>query len=271
MSSKATDKRLRSRISYALVFTALCGLLVAATALAGLPAQGKRPPRPASVIGQTNKTPAPLCPQKPSEHYIDRHSSAPVKRFCQAVGSVTGFGLKTDGRRHAFRATRNGRIVAWAVSVANTNGFEEKAFGSLDFFGTKRFGAHPTAQLSILKKKDGPRYKLLRRSPVVDLNSAQGHKEYFTLKQPLRIKKGQIVGITMPTWAAILASNKKIATSNSWSASRNPKKCGGTTDQQRRHNAVTARPQTKIHSVRKFGCTYSGRLLYWAYYVPGLH
>jgi hypothetical protein len=39
-------------------------------------------------------------------------------------------------------------------------------------------------------------------------------------------------------------------------------------DAQRRARAIAARPQTKIGSSRSYGCIYTDRLLYWAYYVP---
>jgi hypothetical protein len=251
MSFKATDKRLRNRIPHAPLFIALCGLVVAlaaGTAFAGLPEQGKRPPQPALKIGQTKHSPSPLCPKD-----------------CQAVGSVTGFQLKADNKKQLMRVPHNARIVAWAVSVANTSKKQEKIFGSDDFFGSPKYGRDPIASLAILKKmkNQGPKFRLVRSSPLMNLNFAQGHKQYFVLKKPLKAKKGMIVGITVPTWAPIFAGGS--AGKNAWKASRNPKKCSG--DQ----NALDARPQIKKKSVRKYGCRFSGtRLLYWAYYIRGL-
>lgn len=274
MTPKATDKRPSRRPLQALAFLAVC-TCVTAFAVAG--ASAGSGPKPAGVIGQTNHTPAPLCPQKPSENFInnfvDHHPGQPppaIKHGCQVVGSVTGFQLKADGHHNAFRAPNNARIVAWAVSVANPNRYEEKAFGSTDFFGTNKLGGHPTAQLAILKKKDGPTFKLLRRSPVVDLDDAQGHKQYITLDNPMKVKKGQVVGMTFQTWAPILAYNKKVAAANSWKASRKQGKCDDSNPDRARQLAINAKPQTKIHSTREYGCTYTGRLLYWAYYVRGL-
>ncbi len=273
MSSKATDKRLRSRIANAPFFVALCGLLVvlaAGTALAGLPEQGKRPPQRASSLGQTGHTPGPLCPQRPPER--TNPDSTQIKHACQAVGSVTGFQLQANGKHQAFRMPHNARIVAWAVSVADTNKLETKAFGGFDFFGSHKYGKKPTAQLAILKKmkKQGPRFRLVRSSPIESLKSAQGHKQYFVLKKPLKAKKGMIVGITVPTWAPIIASNANVAKDNKWKASRNPKKCGGKTAEQQRRNAIDARPQIEKKSIRRYGCVFTDRLLYWAYYIRGL-
>ncbi len=273
MSLKASDKRRRSRSPRVRLFAALSVLalaLAAGTAVAGLPKQGKRPPQPAAVLGQTGHTPGPLCPQRPPER--TKPDPTQIKHACQAIGSVTGFQLKAGGDHHAFELPHNARIVAWAVSVARTNKLETNAFGSFDFFGSHQYGQGPTASLAILKKMkhQGSRFRLVRSSPIQNLASAQGHKQYFVLKKPLKAKKGMIAGITVPTWAPIIASNAAVAKDNAWKASRNPKKCGGNTDQERRQNAIDARPQLNKKSVRRYGCLYTDRLLYWAYYIRGL-
>ena len=164
---------------------------------------------------------------------------------------------------------KNGKVVAWAVDVGNTNHYEEKAFGSQDFFGTKALGGIASARLAILKKEPHSNYKLVRQGPTVDLTSAQGSKQIITLDKPLRVKKGFVVGITMQTWAPILGFNAKVAKNNSWRASRNAGKCQSSDPNQNRALAIAAKPQTKQGSTRKYACSYKGRLLYWAYYVPG--
>jgi hypothetical protein len=268
MTSRGTDKRPRRRITHTLGFAAVCAAVVAVGISAAPAVAGKHSLK---TLGQTKTTPGPLCPQRPSEHHAQRHPGEPIKHACSVIGSVTGFGLKVGGHHHAFQAKESGRIVAWALSVANTNRYEEKAFGDLSFFGTKALGGAPTARLAILRKKDGPRFKLVRESEVVSLNAAQGHKQYFTLNKPLKIKKGLTVALTTQTWAPILASGSNVAKNNSWLASRHKGKCVGNTPDQTRALAIAARPQTKVTSTRQYGCRYTDRLLYWAYYNPGLH
>lgn len=251
MTNRGTDKRPRRRIHHALGFAALCAGVVAIGVSASTAGAGNHPTK---TLGKTKHTPDPRCPKN-----------------CQVIGSVTGFQIKADGQRHVFRANESGRIVAWAVSVANTNRYEDRIFGNTDFFGTKNLGGHPTARLAVLKKKSGPHYKLLRQSDVVDLKSDQGHKAYITLNKPLKIKKGLIVALTTQTWAPVLGVNRGVVKDSSWRASRHSGKCNGSTDAQRRALAIAARPQTKIDSTRQYGCIYQGRLIYWAYYTPGLH
>ncbi len=108
------------------------------------------------------------------------------------------------------------------------------------------------------------KYRLLRQSPTVKLGSALGRKQIFTLDKPLRIRKGQVVAITIPTWASNFALNVSSA-DNQWRASRKKGQC----NTSKIPIAKKSRPQQKVGSVRHYSCDYTAaRLLYWAYYVP---
>jgi len=244
---------------------AFAGILVMLVALGAGLASGK--PTQARTLGGTKHSPEPLCPQRPGENTKPPPTPDQIKHQCQVVGSVTGFQQMAAGHRHRFVMPKTGKIVAWAVDVANPNHFEEKAFGSRDFFGTKALGGDPTARLAVLKKKPHSHYKLVRQSETVDLQSSQGSKQYITLQKPLKAKKGAVIGITFQTWAPILAFNSKVAKHNSWRASRKSGKCQSSNADENRRLAINAKPQTKTGSIRQYGCSYDGRLLYWAYYV----
>ncbi len=250
----------------ALAFAGLLALTIAIAALAAGPAAGK--PTQARTLGGTKHSPEPLCPQRPSENQKPPPTADQIKHGCQVVGSVTGFQQMASGHRHRFVMPNSGKILGWAVDVANPNRYEEKAFGSSDFFGTKSLGGDPTARLAVLKKEPHSHLKLVRQSPTVDLQSAEGSKQYITLQKPLRANKGAIIGITFQTWAPILGFNAKVAKHNSWRASRKSGKCQSSNPDENRALAIAAKPQTKEGSIRAYGCSYTGRLLYWAYYVP---
>ncbi len=271
MTDKSTRTRPRGRTYMALALAGLLAVLITAIAASAADQQSAKAVAKATdarTIGGTGSAPKPLCPQRPSETHKPPPTSGQIKHACQVVGHVTGFQQMAQGKRHAFVAPKSGKIVAWAVSVARPNHFESKAFGSQDFFGTKALGGIPSARLAVLKKQPKSHMKLMRQSATVDLTSAEGRKQFFTVKKPLKIKKGQIVGLTMQTWAPVLAFSKKIAKNNSWRASRHSGKCQSSNANQNRQLAIDARPQTKQGSVRQYGCTYTGRILYWAYYVP---
>ena len=253
MTERSNFARPGGRIYAALAFAALLALTIAIAA-AGQ-ASGK--PTHARTLGGTKHSPKPLCPQKPSETTKPPPTSDQIKHGCQVVGSVTGFQQMASGHRHAFVVPKSGKVVAWAVNVANPNHYEEKAFGSLDFFGTKALGGAPTARLAILKEKPHSHYKLVRQSPTMNLQSAEGSKQYITLQKPLKIKKGFVVGITMQTWAPILGFNSKVAKHNTWRASRKsgqvpveqpqPEPCAGDRRQAADQAGLDPRLRLQLH------------------------
>ena len=73
----------------------------------------------------------------------------------------------------------------------------------------------------------------------------------------LKVQKGDIVGITVPTWAP--AFSQGLAAKNVWRASREPGKCTNATDVRQ------GEPQQKVGRRATYGCKYStARLLYTA-------
>jgi hypothetical protein len=253
-----TKTQTRRRRRGAIAFAALCAcVLGAVAALAPLAAgAGKGNTKP-HVLGQTKHTPRALCPQQPSES----QNPTTITRPCFVIGSVTGFELKADGERHVMRAPTAGKIVAWAVQLAKPNTLERNAFGGRNFFGTKRYGKEATGRIGILAARKKGTYKLVRQSPTVKLDQSFGEFHYITLDKPLTIKKGELVALTTQTWIPVLTT-AQFAPQSTWRASRNAKKCNG------KANAINAAPQTKVGSIRSYGCIFTARLLYWAYYVP---
>jgi hypothetical protein len=227
-----------TRLSAAFALLTLLGLLV--TVLAADSAGA----RAAKTLGRTDRTPAPACPRTP----------------CEAVGKVTGFQLTADGRRGAFRARQDGILVAWAIRASKPNKEQRDFFGN--FYSSSEFGTKPTARISVIKKIKGKRYKLKRQSPVVELASALGTRQVFTLTEPLRINDGEFLALTIPTWAPSFAINLS-GKRNVWRASRGKNKCNS------RNDIKDSKPHQKTGATRQYGCDYkTARLLYWGYYVP---
>jgi hypothetical protein len=219
--------------------TALCVLTVGVS-VAGATA--------ARTLGKTSRTPEPSCP-----------SDGPNDP-CEAVGSVTGYQVVADGVRAPFKAREDGWIVAWAVDSSDPKKSQRDFFA--DFYQSQTFGLTPTARLAVIKRRDERNFKLKGQSPVVLLSSVLGSKETFTLTDPLKMKKGDFVALTIPTWAPTFAVNLARGT-NVWRASRADGKCDGT------DNIKAGKPQQKVGSEREYGCDYqAARLLYWAYYTP---
>jgi hypothetical protein len=187
------------------------------------------------VLGGTSTMPDPSCPNLP----------------CQAVGSVTGFQVSTTQSSLPFRVNRSGKVKAWTLTLAQPTNEQRSFFNG--FFGTP-----PEARLAILRRVPGtepPRYNLRSQGSVHVLSPYLGQTVRFGASLP--VEKGDIVGITIPTWAPAFAQN--LTSKDAWRASREPGKCTNTTDVRQ------GQPQEKVGKRATYGCRYStARLLYTA-------
>jgi hypothetical protein len=227
---------------------ALLGALIALAATTAPPAVATK----AKVIGKTASTPRPSCPAP--------KFPTPAQQ-CQAMGHVTGFQKSVDGQRGVFKVRQDGHLVAWRIGLSKPDEDERDFFG--DNLDSPEFGSRPTARLSVIKKTDKKTYKLLKQSPVVEVNPFLGESPIFTLTQPLKVKKGSVVALTTPTWASNFA-HAHLSKQNVWVGSRKPGRCDSKRDLLKRSKA-----HQEVGSERKYACAYTGaRLLYWAYFVP---
>lgn len=196
----------------------------------------------AKTIGDTGRTPKPSCPGN----------------TCEAIGSVTGFQQAVDGKKGIFKAPKDGHVVAWSAELSKPDKDQRKFFG--DFYRDNEFETAPAARLAILKPKKKSNFKLKSQSPAIALNSELGGSPVITLNDPLRVKKGDVIGLTVPTWLSNFAVNQSRDTY--WRASRSPERCTGN------NNIKEGRPQTEVGSSRRYGCKYTtARILYWAQMV----
>ena len=185
MTCKRTTNRSAARRIVALL--AFAGLCAALTAAIGMSTAGAKK---ATVIGKTKSTPPPSCPNLKNQS------------LCQVVGRTTGYMTVASGQKHPFNVFKDGKIVAWAIDLskpANSKKAPQRSyFGSL--FENKDWGTHPTARLSILKRKEKHKFKLLKQTPVVDLQHEMGEKQVITLDKPLHVHPGQVVARAIPIW-----------------------------------------------------------------------
>lgn len=233
-------------------------LLAAACLLAALVAIVD--PRPADsaplrviTLGQTPETPPPSCP---GEHNANGEETVP----CRAEGRVTGFQAIAGGIPRPFEAPFEGKIVAWSITLAKPSTAETKSTTDEVGFFNSFFGSPSEARIAVLRPVEDskpPQYKLVRQGPLEVLNSYFGSTPVFALDHPLTVLKGQIVALTVPTWAPMFAFN--VGADNTWRGSRLPEHCVKEKDIQGGH------PQQGVGKVKTYGCYYSAaRLLYTA-------
>ncbi|HET6831394.1 MAG TPA: hypothetical protein VFH44_08605 [Solirubrobacterales bacterium] len=194
----------------------------------------------ATVLGKTKKTPKSPCPGD----------------SCRIVVSVTGLQTRADGEKGPFKVPADGHLVAWSVSLGKVNTEEQPDLvDSLnDEYGDAK------ARLSVLKPKKKHRFKLTKQTPKVSLESRLGETPIYTLRKPLKVKKGLRIGLTMPGWISGFSLGLD-RDENQWIASRKDGQCAES-------QAKDAKPQQKKGSIREYGCRFKGeRLLYWAWFV----
>ncbi len=187
------------------------------------------------VLGRTASTPDPSCPADP----------------CQSVGSVTGFQVSSGNESHPFLVPADGTIRAWTLDLARPEGSQRSFFNGL-------YGSPPEARLAILRRVPGtrpPRFELRAQGPIEVLSRYLGEKARFAVALP--VQKGDIVALTVPTWAPAFA--RGLSFDNSWLGSRPSDKCSAA---KGRPGVV---PQQTKGSETTYGCLYeTARLLYTA-------
>ena len=201
---------------------ALTGLVLALPSLAG-----------AEVIeiGKIDPAIKPGCPNKP----------------CYAVSRTTGYQAKVGSDRGLMTVPQDGSIVGWTM-VLGKPGKKQT-----DFFNSK-LGGESQAQLTILYPKRKLRSRAVAQGELVKLQPYFGRTSQFVLRKSIPVKKGQVIALTVPTWAPALGTG--LGGDTSWRASREKGQCDDTQGQ-------TA--QVEPNQLAQYYCLYrTARLTYSA-------
>src|SRR5262249_5626281 len=134
-------------------------------------------------IGRIEPGTKPGCPNKP----------------CFAVSRTTGYQAKVGTNRGLMVVPKDGRIVAWTLVLGKPGKKQAKSFGS-------KLGGEAQAQLTILDPKRKLRSRAVARGPLIKLQPYFGRTSQFPLATSIPVKKGQIIAITVPTWAPALGT-----------------------------------------------------------------
>jgi hypothetical protein len=185
------------------------------------------------VLGTTNPATVASCPASP----------------CLAVSRTTGFQVKVATVHNPLGVPRDGSIVGWTITLGRPNATQVK------FFNTNEGGVSEAA-IAVLRPQKSPNltYKLIAQGPLTKLQPYFGKTVQFPLETTIKVKKGDVVALTVPTWAPALALG--FGNDTSWRASRPKKQCT-TTSAQTAH--------TQINTPVQYFCLYqTARLTYSA-------
>jgi hypothetical protein len=213
------------RIHIAIFASFVLALLAPAAAPATLSEVG--------VIGATSPVTVPSCPTSP----------------CLAVSRTTGFQVKVGKVRNPLSPTRAGTIVAWTITLGKPNATQIKFFNANE-------GGPAEAGIAVLRAQKTPNltYKLIAQSPLVKLQPYVGKTAQFPLETTIAVKKGDVIALTVPSWAPALSLG--FGNDTSWRASRPKKQCTSTSAQT---------DHTAVGSSVQYYCLYqTARLTYSA-------
>jgi hypothetical protein len=248
VTGAAENRNHRARALAAAGLACLLAMLVAAA----WPGAADSAPARVVVLGQTDSTPPPSCPGK----IVNNVEVVP----CRVEGHVSGFQAIAGGVPRPYEVPFDGKIVAWSITLARpSNKDTDKMTNEVGFFN-EFLGSPSEARIGVLRPVEDskpPQFTLVRQSPLEVLNPYFGSTVIFALDHPLSVLQGQVVALTIPTWAPMFAFN--VTEDNTWRGSRLPEHCASKEDIQSGH------PHQGVGKTKTYGCYYSNaRLLYTA-------
>jgi hypothetical protein len=182
-------------------------------------------------IGNASAPNAPSCPSNP----------------CQAVSRTTGYQAKVGTNRGLMAVPADGKIVAWTIKL----GLPGKR--QIKYFNTN-YGGASMAGISILKPGTRLFHRVTGQSPLQSLQPYFGTTVQFPLGTTLNVKKGYVIGLTVPSWAPALALG--MGNDTSWRASRARGACA---------EPGTQSAQLDLADLAQYRCLYrTARLTYSA-------
>ncbi|WP_205697575.1 hypothetical protein [Conexibacter sp. SYSU D00693] len=162
------------------------------------------------------------------------------------MSRTTGYQAKVGTTRGLMTVPNDGRLVSWSLTLSKPNAEQVKFFND-------KLGGEPTAQVTVLQPRGKLRYKIISNGEPQKLTPYFGQTVEFPLERTLRVRKGWVIGVTVPTWAPALAVN--LGGDTSWRAARAKGECDDSQEQ-------TA---AKSGSTPQFYCLYrTARLAYSA-------
>lgn len=197
------------------------------------------------TIGQTNAPlSAPVCP---------KGSSASNCRI--VLERTTAIQSTSAGVRNATLVKQNGWIVAFSVGISRLSP-NAKTVHTLLHGLDQVYGGTPQLRLTVLRPRHNNTYTVRAQTGNYHLIPFLGRVLTQAMSQPpkfkaftaLPVRKGDLIALTVPTWAPVLnynLSSTKFAYRQS--RTQNCTKAAG---------AQTA--QLRVGSTRRYGCSYTG-------------
>jgi hypothetical protein len=211
---------------------------LAVTALAVIPAGASA--AKITEVGTVSDGKPPRCPEA-----------------CSVVTRTTAMPTSMAGDRNTWVVPANGRIVAWSITLGSPSADDRKAL-------EKQLG-RATAGLVVVRRGKSVAGSVVAATSVKKLDPYFGGETTFALPTSIPVKKGDVLGLTVPSWAPTLVQG--YGTDTSWRASRPAGRCGGTTEERKKDYYVDT--TLGVGKTGTFNCLYRAeRMAYTATLVP---
>jgi hypothetical protein len=156
------------------------------------------------------------------------------------VTATTGFQAAIAGRHNSMVASQAGRVTSWRIVLAGPTP-EEIAYFDRMAHGSARAG------LVVLRRVVDYRFRVIDAAPLVALAPSFGRTMTFILDRPLPVRTGDVLALSVPTWAPVLALGLDPGTG--WRASRPRGAC---------NDVFAPTAQTAFGALTTYECTYPG-------------
>jgi hypothetical protein len=167
---------------------------------------------------------------------------------CFVVTRTTAMQVRTGTVRYPTTAPKSGRVVAFTLQLGSLSDRQIHFFNST-YGGTSRI------QLAVLRPQARPKrsFEVVATTGIFKIQPFFGTSVTFPLKTTLPVRKGDLIALTVPTWAPVLAVN--LPKENGWRASR----ADSCTD------LLTQTAQLTVDSATQYKCLYqTARVTYTA-------
>ena len=167
---------------------------------------------------------------------------------CFVVTRTTAMQVRSGAVRYPTTVPKSGRIVAFTLQLGSLT---DRQIHKLNGY----YGGTSRVQLTVLREQDRPKrsFEVVATTGIFKIQPFFGTTVQFPLKTTLAAQKGDIVALTVPTWAPILAVN--LPQENGWRASR-ADNCG---------DLLTQTAQMTLGNATQYKCLYqTARVTYTA-------
>jgi hypothetical protein len=197
-------------------------------------------------LGQTSSSPvaAPACPPNVS-----------LANCVIVLTRTTAVQTETNGVINPTKVTKDAWIVAFTVGLSKLTSDAKTELGLLKSLDA-RFGGPPQIQLTVLKPAAKNSYTVAAQSATFHVLPFLGSvlqqplslPPTFTTMTALPVKKGEVIGLSVLTWAPVLTYN---LTANKYSY-RQSRRANCT------HAAAAQTAQITVGASQQYLCDYTG-------------